>query len=124
MARLPHHCVMISVCLAGALLVLPLCLGVEEDQYNFDYDTTQTPEYDYNSTFEFSFFSNVSSEELEKYLMENGTETESEAEKETFGDEEKPTEATICDTDQASQSTPLCSLLTLVLMVHPLLRLL
>ncbi len=27
MARLPHRCVMISVCLAGALLLLPLCLG-------------------------------------------------------------------------------------------------
>lgn len=118
MARLPHHCVMISVCLAGALLLLPLCLGVEEDQYNSDYDTTPTPEYDYNSTFEFWFFSNVSSEELEKYLMENGTETE------TFEGEEEPTEPTIFDTDQASQSTPLCSLLTLVLMVHPLLRLL
>ncbi|XP_058608626.1 uncharacterized protein si:ch211-191i18.2 [Onychostoma macrolepis] len=128
MARLPHRCVMISVCLAGALLLLPLCLGVEDDQYNFDYDSTQIPEYDYNSTFEYSFFSNASSEELDKFLMgrETETQTETEAEKETVGGvhEEKPTEPTIFDTDQASQSTPLCSILTLVLMVHLLLRLL
>uniref|UniRef100_A0A671QXK6 Si:ch211-191i18.2 n=1 Tax=Sinocyclocheilus anshuiensis TaxID=1608454 RepID=A0A671QXK6_9TELE len=92
----------------------------------FDYDSTQTSEYDYNSTFEFSFFSNASSEELEMFLKGRETETETEAEKETVGGvhEEKPTEPTIFDTDQASQSTPLCSLLTLVLIVHPLLRLL
>ncbi|XP_073678378.1 uncharacterized protein [Garra rufa] len=129
MARLPHRCVMISVCLAGALLLLPLCLGVEDDQYNFDYDSTQTPEYDYNSTFDFSFFSNASSEDLERFLMGGGTDSATsftETEKETDGGahEEKPTEPTIFVMSQASQSTPLCSLLTLVLMVHQLLRLL
>ncbi|XP_050993671.1 uncharacterized protein si:ch211-191i18.2 [Labeo rohita] len=135
MARLPHRCVMISVCLAGALLLLPLCLGVEDYQYNIDYDSTQTPEYDYNSTFDFSFFSNASSEELEKFFMGEGTdsgretsfkETETEREKETDGGahEEKPTEPTTFVMNQASQSTPLCSLLTLVLMLHQLLRLL
>uniref|UniRef100_A0A671NYH4 Si:ch211-191i18.2 n=1 Tax=Sinocyclocheilus anshuiensis TaxID=1608454 RepID=A0A671NYH4_9TELE len=122
---------MISVCLAGALLLLPLCFGVEDNQYNFDYDSTQTPEYEYNSTFEYSFFSNASSEELEKFLMgegmDSGGETSfTEIKKETDGGvhEEKPTEPTIFDKDQASQSTPVCSLLTLVLMVHQLLRLL
>uniref|UniRef100_A0A9J7ZV04 Cocaine- and amphetamine-regulated transcript 4 n=1 Tax=Cyprinus carpio carpio TaxID=630221 RepID=A0A9J7ZV04_CYPCA len=100
--------------------------GVEDDQYNLDYESTGTPEYDYNSTIEFSFFINASSEDLEKFLMGRETETETKGEKETVGGghEEKPTEPTIFDTDQASQSTPLCSLLTLVLMVHPLLRLL
>ncbi|KAL1256054.1 hypothetical protein QQF64_014115 [Cirrhinus molitorella] len=118
MARLPHRCVMISVCLAGALLLLPLCLGVEDDEYNFDYDSTQSPEYDYNSTFDISFFSNASSEELEKFLMGGGTDsgretsfTETETEKETDGGphEEQPTEPTIFVMDQASQ-TPLHNL--------------
>ncbi|KTG45963.1 hypothetical protein cypCar_00029095 [Cyprinus carpio] len=105
MARLPHRCVMISVCLAGALLLLPLCLGVEDDQYNLDYESTGTPEYDYNSTIEFSFFINASSEDLEKFLMGRETETETKGEKETVGGghEEKPTEPTIFDTDQKSR---------------------
>jgi len=34
--------------------------GADEDEYNLDYDSTHTPEYDYNSTFGFLFFSRFS----------------------------------------------------------------
>uniref|UniRef100_A0A8C1UMG4 Si:ch211-191i18.2 n=1 Tax=Cyprinus carpio TaxID=7962 RepID=A0A8C1UMG4_CYPCA len=98
MAKLPHLCVMISLCLSGALLLLPLCLGVEDDQY-YDYDS--------NSTYEYSFFSNVSSKEQENFFMgegmASGGETSfTEIKKETDGGvhEEKPTEPTIFDTNQ------------------------
>ncbi|KAK7125077.1 hypothetical protein R3I94_019206 [Phoxinus phoxinus] len=128
MARLPQRCVMISVCLAGTLLLLPLCWGVEEDQYNFDYDSTHTPEYDYNSTFGFLFFSNASSDDLEKFLMGGGTDAGEETHfTETDGSvyEEKPTAPTVIFRNQASRSSPVCFLLTLVLLVHhQLLRLL
>ncbi|CAM4631394.1 unnamed protein product [Leuciscus chuanchicus] len=123
MARLPQRCVMISVCLAGTLLLLPLCWGLEDDQYNYDYDSTHTPEYDYNSTF--GFFSNASSDVLEKFLMGGETDAGEETNfTETDGSvyEQKPTAPTV-NKNQASRSTPVCSLLTLVL-VHQLLRLL
>ncbi|XP_051729566.1 uncharacterized protein si:ch211-191i18.2 [Ctenopharyngodon idella] len=129
MARLPHRCVMISVCLAGTLLLLPLCWGFDEDHY--DYDSTQIPEYDYNSTFDVMFFSNASHEDLEKFLMGGGTDsgeetsfTETETETDGSVHEQKPTEPTIIFRNQASQSAPVCFLLTLVLLVHQLLRLL
>ncbi|TRZ01253.1 hypothetical protein DNTS_008039, partial [Danionella cerebrum] len=51
-------------------------MGVDDVQYH-DYDSTQSPEYDYNSTFDFSFYSNASSEELELFLMGGGTGTDS-----------------------------------------------
>ncbi|XP_048057580.1 uncharacterized protein si:ch211-191i18.2 [Megalobrama amblycephala] len=120
MARLPHRCVMISVCLAGTLLLLPLCWGGE---YHYDYDSTQTPDYDdYNSTF--GFYSNVSHEVIEKILMDGGIDSGGETETETDGSvhEQKPTEPTI--RNQASRSSPVCFLLTSVLLVHQLLRLL
>ncbi|XP_067281701.1 uncharacterized protein si:ch211-191i18.2 [Pseudorasbora parva] len=129
MARLPHRCVMISVCLAGTLLLLPLCSGVDEDQYNFDYEEyTHTPEYDYNSTFDFTFFSNASSDDLEKFLMgvtESGKKT-SFTETDGSVHEKKSTTPTapITESNQASRSTPVCFLLTLVVLVHQLLRLL
>ncbi|XP_067268064.1 uncharacterized protein si:ch211-191i18.2 [Chanodichthys erythropterus] len=123
MARLPHRCVMISVCLAGTLLLLPLCWGGED---YYDYDYTQTPDYD-NSTF--GFFSNVSHEVIEKILMEGGIDsggetsfTETETETDGSVHEQKPTEPTI--RNQASRSAPVCVLLTSVLLVHQLLRLL
>uniref|UniRef100_A0A8C1ZRL9 Uncharacterized protein n=1 Tax=Cyprinus carpio TaxID=7962 RepID=A0A8C1ZRL9_CYPCA len=124
MARLPHRCVMISVCLAGALLLLPLCLGVEDDQYNLDYESTGTPEYDYNSTIEFSFFINASSEDLEKFLMGRETETETKGEKETVGGghEEKPTEPTIFDTDQVFLEQLLLHYIMYILMHYNMLN--
>ncbi|XP_077052060.1 uncharacterized protein LOC143702285 isoform X2 [Siphateles boraxobius] len=102
-------------------------LGVEDDQYNFDYDSTHTPEYDYNSTFGFLFFSNASSDVLEKFLMGGGTDAGEETTfTETDGSvhEKKPTAPTIFFGNQASRSTPVCFLLTSVLLVHQLIRLL
>uniref|UniRef100_A0A672JVE6 Si:ch211-191i18.2 n=1 Tax=Sinocyclocheilus grahami TaxID=75366 RepID=A0A672JVE6_SINGR len=97
----------IQIILKKCIPVSTNILSVEDDQYNFDYDSTQTPEYDYNSTFEYSFFSNASSEELDKFLMgegmDSGGETSfTEIKKETDGGvhEEKPTEPTIFDKDQ------------------------
>ncbi|XP_056597539.1 uncharacterized protein si:ch211-191i18.2 [Triplophysa dalaica] len=119
MARIPHPCVTISACLAGALLLLPLCLGY---QYEFDYDS---PEYSDNSSIEYSFFSNGSTEELEKFILGGGTDTggdTSVTEKDESVREVKPTETTILN--QASRLTPVYLLLTLVMMVYQLLRLL
>ncbi|KAA0710384.1 hypothetical protein E1301_Tti012483 [Triplophysa tibetana] len=92
MARIPHPCVTISACLAGALLLLPLCLGY---QYEYDYDS---PEYSDNSSIEYSFFSNGSTEELENFVF--GGETAaggdtSVTEKDESVREVKPTETII-----------------------------
>ncbi|NP_001038506.1 uncharacterized protein isoform X1 [Danio rerio] len=124
MARRAERCVMISVC----LLLLPLCWGVEPD-HEYEYEFTDTPEFDYNTTFEYSFFSNVSSEDLEKFLKGEELYTEGETsftESETDGrvHQEKPTEPPVMFESQASRSSPACLLLTLVVMVHHLLRLL
>ncbi|XP_065147436.1 uncharacterized protein [Paramisgurnus dabryanus] len=124
MARIPHRCVTISACLAGALLLLPLCWGVEDEEY--DYDSTQFP--DYNETFEFSFFSNASREELEnitRLLFGVETDTgEDSSKRETDENvlKEKPTKPTV-PMNQASRSAPV-RFITLLMMVYQLLRLL
>ncbi|XP_057209942.1 uncharacterized protein si:ch211-191i18.2 [Triplophysa rosa] len=121
MARIPHPCATISACLAGALLLLPLCLG---DHYEFDYDSS---EYSDNSTIAYSFFSNGSTEELEKFLLGGGTDTggdTSVTETDESVREVKPTETTFSVMNRASRSTPVYLLLTLVMMVYQLLRLL
>lgn len=59
---------------------------------------------------------NVSSEELEKYLMENGTETE------TFEGEEEPTEPTIFDTDQVFLEPLLLHYIIYILMHYKMLN--
>ncbi|KAM4724868.1 uncharacterized protein FYW61_013158 [Anableps anableps] len=53
--------------LGGSLLLLLLTAVCEAQYYG---DTTLPPEYDsdYNSTFEYSFFSNSSSEDLDRFL--------------------------------------------------------
>ncbi|KAM6903944.1 uncharacterized protein PEZ65_018721 [Lycodopsis pacificus] len=54
---------LLSVCLSAASLIL--LLPVSEAQY---YDVTPAPDYDdYNATFEYSFYSNASSEDLDKF---------------------------------------------------------
>ncbi|XP_056336518.1 uncharacterized protein si:ch211-191i18.2 [Danio aesculapii] len=123
MARRAERCVMISVCL---LLLLPLCWGVEPD-HEYLYEFTDAP--DYNSTFEYSFFSNVSREDLERFLNGEELDTVGETnftESETDGrvHQEKPTEPPVMFESQASRSSPVCLLLQLVVMVHHLLRLL
>nr|XP_055076713.1 uncharacterized protein si:ch211-191i18.2 [Misgurnus anguillicaudatus] len=125
MARIPHRCVTISACLAGALLLLPLCWGVEDEEYDFDYDSTQSP--DYNSTILYSFFSNASREELENItrLLLEGTETEEDSSKRETDEnvpKEKPTKPTV-PMNQASRSAPVY-FITLFMMVYQLLRLL
>ncbi|KAJ8398461.1 hypothetical protein AAFF_G00427160 [Aldrovandia affinis] len=56
MRRLPQR--LLSLCLTGALL-LPLCQG-NDDEYVYDSDTTATPDYDYNATFDYMYYSNAS----------------------------------------------------------------
>ncbi|XP_034456465.1 uncharacterized protein si:ch211-191i18.2 isoform X2 [Hippoglossus hippoglossus] len=55
----------LSVYLSGASMIL-LLTAVSQAQ---DYDFTPAPDYDsdYNATFEYSFYSNGSSEDLEKF---------------------------------------------------------
>ncbi|KAK9527069.1 hypothetical protein VZT92_015733 [Zoarces viviparus] len=54
---------LLSVCLSAASLIL--LLPVSEAQY---YELTPTTDYDdYNATFEYSFYSNASSEDLDKF---------------------------------------------------------
>ncbi|XP_046875853.1 uncharacterized protein si:ch211-191i18.2 [Hypomesus transpacificus] len=64
------------LCLANALLLLPLCYG-EEDQ---DYDMTTQDYGDYNATFDYSFYSNSSNEELDKFLSDSEEEEDQEPE--------------------------------------------
>ncbi|KAL2080303.1 hypothetical protein ACEWY4_024096 [Coilia grayii] len=66
MTRLPH----LTVCLLGALLLMPFCRAEKENDFK-EYDTTLNPDYDdYNATFEYIFFSNSSSEDLERFIKE------------------------------------------------------
>ncbi|XP_070702006.1 uncharacterized protein [Pempheris klunzingeri] len=53
----------LSVSLTGASLIL-LLTAASEAQY---FDATQLPDYDYNATFDYSFYSNASSEDLDKF---------------------------------------------------------
>ncbi|XP_071356607.1 uncharacterized protein [Trachinotus anak] len=54
----------VSVCLSGASVILLLTVSQAQD-----YDFTPSPDYDmdYNATFEYSFYSNTSKEDLEKF---------------------------------------------------------
>ncbi|XP_076864985.1 uncharacterized protein LOC143516927 [Brachyhypopomus gauderio] len=108
MARLPHH-FLITLCLAGSLLLLPLyCAGLDVIPVQ-DYDSTPSPEYDYNATFDYIFFSNGSSDDLEKFLRAGGTD---EASTET---DVQSTVSTIGTAGQASRTVYPSVLLTLAL---------
>ncbi|XP_017310635.1 uncharacterized protein si:ch211-191i18.2 isoform X2 [Ictalurus punctatus] len=74
MLRLLHHC-LIVVCLAGSLMLLPLCCGGLKT-LEYEYDSTPVPDYDYNATFDYSFFSNSSNEALEYFIREKESEDE------------------------------------------------
>ncbi|XP_062384958.1 uncharacterized protein si:ch211-191i18.2 [Sardina pilchardus] len=78
MSRLPH----LTVCLVGALLLMPFCRAQESDFE--EYDTTPDYDDDFNTTIEYSFFSNSSADELDKFLQEVGD----------TGDVERNTEVT------------------------------
>ncbi|XP_062846696.1 uncharacterized protein si:ch211-191i18.2 isoform X1 [Trichomycterus rosablanca] len=57
---------------------MPLCCDVIEvvSEYDSYYDSTAAPDYDYNSTFLYSFFSNGSSEDWDIFIREKESETE------------------------------------------------
>ncbi|XP_039978138.1 uncharacterized protein si:ch211-191i18.2 [Xiphias gladius] len=81
----------LSVYLSGASLIL-LLTAVSQAQ---DYDFTPAPDYDsdYNATFEYSFYSNGSSEDLEK-LSERFVDPEEEEEDMGGWEEEEVTVTT------------------------------
>ncbi|KAF7691220.1 hypothetical protein HF521_011517 [Silurus meridionalis] len=102
MLRLLHHC-LIAVCLVRFLMRLPLCCA------QYEYDTTLPPDYDYNATFEYNFFSNSSNEDLEIFIREKESEDET----------------TAFNTPNKGFRTEYPSfLLILILTAHPLLRVL
>ncbi|KAK3532328.1 hypothetical protein QTP86_016015, partial [Hemibagrus guttatus] len=41
-----------------------------------EYDSTPLPDYDYNATFDYTFFSNSSTDELERFFKEKESENE------------------------------------------------
>uniref|UniRef100_A0A8C7FP41 Si:ch211-191i18.2 n=1 Tax=Oncorhynchus kisutch TaxID=8019 RepID=A0A8C7FP41_ONCKI len=118
MHRLTHYR-LLFLCLTGVLL-LPLCCGqTVYDDYD---DTTQTPDYDYNATFEYIFFSNASTEDLDKFLRASEEEF---YEGEDMVEEEDTTFSTTMSTTDSSiakgsRTAPPCLLLALALTVHQL----
>lgn len=75
---------LLTVYLSGASLIL-LLTAVSEAQY---YDFTPAPDYDdYNATFEYSFYSNTSSEDLDKFS--NQFIDQEEEEEDTGGEREE-----------------------------------
>ncbi|KAG5264662.1 hypothetical protein AALO_G00256630 [Alosa alosa] len=135
MYRLPH----LTVCLVGALLLMPFCRAESDFE---EYDTTALYE-DYNATFEYSFYSNSSVDDLDKFLLEAGdtgdvepgtdvTPTEEVTEGEEVETVEMEDEVTITKpptsrhipTDEACRTTSPCMLVALGLISHQLARLL
>lgn len=82
----------LSVYLSGASLIL-LLTAVSEAQYD---DFTPAPDYDmdYNATFEYSFYSNASSEDLDKF-SERFINPEDEEEEEDAGGPQEEQEVTV-----------------------------
>ncbi|KAL3043327.1 hypothetical protein OYC64_003237 [Pagothenia borchgrevinki] len=75
---------LLSVYLSGASLIL--LTAVSEAQY---YDLAAAPDYeDYNATFEYSFYSNTSIEDLDKF-SERFIETEDEEGEDTGGQQQE-----------------------------------
>uniref|UniRef100_A0A3B1JJM4 Si:ch211-191i18.2 n=2 Tax=Astyanax mexicanus TaxID=7994 RepID=A0A3B1JJM4_ASTMX len=118
MPRLPHYC-LIAVCLAGYMLLHPHCCAGQDDTI-YDYDSTPLPEYDYNATFEYTFYSNGSSEDLEKFFNENKIDDE-DAVTETNDEDQEPT-APSTSQNQASRTVYPSLLLTVVLTAHQMYR--
>ncbi|KAK6323793.1 hypothetical protein J4Q44_G00061320, partial [Coregonus suidteri] len=90
-------------------------------------DTTQTPDYDYNynATFEYIFFSNTSTEDLEKFLRAGEEEDDKgedmgEEEDTTFSTTMSTTDSSIVTIAKGSRTAPPCLLLALGLTVHQL----
>ncbi|KAF4073926.1 hypothetical protein AMELA_G00248830 [Ameiurus melas] len=117
MLRLLHH-YLIAVCLAGSLVLLPLCCGGIHNS-DYEYDSTPLPDYDYNATFDYSFFSNSSNEALEYFIREKESEDENGGLDIWQTDEEVTTQE-----NKAFRTVYPSSLLILILAAHQLLRLL
>uniref|UniRef100_UPI003AADED4D uncharacterized protein isoform X2 n=1 Tax=Centroberyx gerrardi TaxID=166262 RepID=UPI003AADED4D len=63
----------LSVCLTAASLLLLLPLSGAEVQYEDYLDSTLAPDYsDYNATFDYSFYSNSSIDDLDEFLKGAG----------------------------------------------------
>ncbi|XP_059205867.1 uncharacterized protein si:ch211-191i18.2 [Centropristis striata] len=89
----------LSVYLSGASLIL-LLTAVSKAQY---YDLTPAPDYDdYNATFEYSFYSNTSSEDLDKF-SERFIDQEEEEEEDTGG--QRPGEEEVVTVTTATTRT-------------------
>ncbi|KAB5530899.1 hypothetical protein PHYPO_G00134660 [Pangasianodon hypophthalmus] len=117
MLRLLHHC-LLAVCLAGSLMLLPLCCAGFKLISEYEYDSTPLPDYDYNATFDYTFFSNSSTEDLEIFFREKESED---------GLDISPTdtESTVSTYPSKAFRTVYPSLvLVLILAAHQLLRLL
>ncbi|XP_040928926.2 uncharacterized protein si:ch211-191i18.2 [Betta splendens] len=56
-------CSFLSVSLSGVSMILLLMAGCETEQLDF----TPPPDYDYSATFNYSFYSNASDEDLDKF---------------------------------------------------------
>ncbi|CAB1320912.1 unnamed protein product [Coregonus sp. 'balchen'] len=111
-------------------LFLPHCIDVTfsfcsipTGQYVYDDygDTTLTPDYDYNATIEYSFFSNTSTEDLDKFLSASEEEDDKgEEEDTTFSTAMSTTDSSIVTMAKGSRTAPPCLLLALGLTVHQL----
>ncbi|KAJ8000191.1 hypothetical protein DPEC_G00202280 [Dallia pectoralis] len=103
--------------LTGALLLVPICWGQYEDSYD-NHEATGTPDYDYNTTFEYTFFSNDSSDELDKFLTKNDIGID-------MGEEESTVVSTTDSDrvfDKGSRMAPPCFLFTLGFTAHQLVQ--
>ncbi|KAK2836472.1 hypothetical protein Q7C36_014341 [Tachysurus vachellii] len=119
MLRLLHHC-LIAVSLAGSLMLLPLCCAdIEVIQLETEYDSTPLPDYDYNATFDYSFYSNSSTEELERFFKEKETEADNRG-----LDITDPPSTVSTVSNEAFKTVYSSLLLMLILAAHQLLRLL
>ncbi|XP_060798061.1 uncharacterized protein si:ch211-191i18.2 [Neoarius graeffei] len=120
MLRLLHHC-LIAVCLAGSLMLLPLCCAEDAIIFDHDYNSTPLPDYDYNATFDYTLFSNGSLEDLEWLLREKDYEDEKPGLDTSHTD---PQSTVSTSTNKAFRTVYPSSLLMLILAAHQLLRLL
>ncbi|KAM9838721.1 uncharacterized protein ACBR49_017404 [Aulostomus maculatus] len=76
------HLSFLSVYLSGFSLILLLMAGSKAQYYE---DATSIPDYDsdYNATFDYSFYSNTSNDDLEKFLKDSDAFTDPPDEEET-----------------------------------------
>uniref|UniRef100_A0A3B4ZGY3 Uncharacterized protein n=1 Tax=Stegastes partitus TaxID=144197 RepID=A0A3B4ZGY3_9TELE len=89
-------CVFAACCVLTNVNITTLCFSVCDAQYYEDF--TPAPDYDsdYNATFEYSFYSNASSEDLDRFSERFMDEDEEEqTEKEDTGGQQGQEEVTV-----------------------------